>query len=100
MLFLFKLFECIGYFLILILFMVGAILLAKKKIGWVLYAVGAVLQLLSQIGNQKRANLLGVDDMNMPLMWVIYVALLVITAIIVAKRYKKAHALTNTEEKP
>lgn len=89
MLFLYQLMNCLGYFLIMIIFMVVAIVTAKSKAAWIWYAAGAVLQLVALIGNQIAANINGIDT---TLRWIVYFGLLILTAILVVKRYNKANA--------
>ena len=93
MLFLYDLMSCFGYFLIMIIFMVIAIVTAKGKGAWIWYAIGAILQLLSLSGNQKVATMNGTDT---TMHWVVYFALLIITAILIVKRYNKANASSST----
>lgn len=88
MLFLYQLMNYLGYFLIMIIFMVIAIMSAKSKAAWVWYVIGAVVQLLSLAGNQKVAN---VNGTNTTLHWIVYFGLLIISAILVVKRYNKAN---------
>lgn len=95
MLFLYDLMSCIGYFLIMIIFMIIAIVTAKGKGAWVWYAIGAILQLLSLSGNQKAAAMNGTDT---TMHWIAYFALLIITAILVVKRYHKASTSSNTDD--
>ena len=95
MLFLYDLMSCIGYFLIMIIFMIIAIVTAKSKGAWIWYAIGVVLQLLSLSGNQKTAVMNGTDT---TMHWVIYFALLIITAILIVKRYNKVSASANIKE--
>lgn len=95
MLFLYNLMSCIGYFLIMIIFMIIAIVTAKGKGAWIWYVIGAILQLFSLLGNQKMAAINGTDT---TMHWVVYFALLIITAIIIVKRYNKASASANTKE--
>ena len=73
--------RCIGYFLIMIIFMIIAIVTAKGKGAWIWYAVGAIFQVVPMLGNQKAA-----------MYWIVYFALLIITAILIVKRYNKASA--------
>lgn len=94
MLFLYDLMSCIGYFLIMIIFMIVAIVTAKGKGAWIWYAIGAILQLLSLSGNQKVAAVNGTDT---TMHWVVYFALLIITAVIVVKRYNKASASSDKD---
>ena len=95
MLFLYNLMSCIGYFLIMIVFMIIAIITAKGRGAWIWYAIGAILQLLSLSGNQKAAVMNGADA---TIHWIVYFALLIITAILIVKRYNKASASINTSE--
>ncbi len=95
MLILYDLISCIGYFLIMIIFMIIAIVTAKGKGAWIWYAIGAILQLLSLAGNQKVAAMNGTD---ITMHWIIYFALLIITAILIVKRYNKVSASSNTKE--
>ncbi len=88
MLFLYQLMNCLGYFLVMIAFMIVAIVSAKSKAAWIWYVIGAVLQLLSLSGNQKIANINGTDT---TLYWIVYFGLLIITAVLVVKRYSKAN---------
>ncbi|MBQ7125231.1 MAG: hypothetical protein IJO00_02595 [Clostridia bacterium] len=94
MLFLYDLMSCIGYFLIMIIFMVIAIVTAKGKGAWIWYAIGAILQLLSLSGNQKVAAVNGTDT---TMHWIVYFALLIITAVIVVKRYNKTSASSDKD---
>ena len=95
MLFLYDLMSFIGYFLIMIIFMIIAIVTAKFKGAWIWYAIGAILQLLSLSGNQKVAAMNGTDT---TMHWIVYFALLIITAILIVKRYNKARTSSNTDE--
>ena len=95
MLFLYDLVSCISYFLIMIIFMIIAIVTAKGKSGWIWYAIGAILQLLSLSGNQKVATMNGTDT---TMHWIIYFALLIITAILIVKRYNKASTSSDTDD--
>ena len=88
MLLLYQLASCLGYFLVMLIFMGIAIALAKSKASWVLYIIGAVIQFISLLGNQKTATISGT---NMTLYWLVYFGLLVVPAIIIRKRYEKAN---------
>jgi len=66
--------------------MIGAIATAGSKAAWIVYAIGAILQFLSLSGNQEIANITGV---NTTLDWIIYFVLLIITALLIIKRYNK-----------
>ncbi len=67
-----------GYFLIMIIFMIIAVVTAKGK-GWIWYTIGAVLQLIAQLGSAAS----GTDT---AILWFIYFVLLIITAIIIVRR--------------
>lgn len=96
MLFLYDLMSYIGYFLIMIIFMIIAIVTAKGKGAWIWYAIGAVLQLLSLFGNQKAAAANGTDA---TMHWIIYFVLLAVTAILIVTRYSQVDTSNNTGEK-
>lgn len=80
------LFYYLGYFWFMLLFMIVAVMVAKTKGAWVVYAIGAVIQLMSLYGNQKTADLFGID-MTTP--WVIYFLILLVTALVIVRRLKK-----------
>ena len=87
MLFLYDLLHYIGYFLIMIIFMVIAIITAKGKTAWIWYGIGAAFQFLGQAGNHKVASLYAKDT---TLDWIIYVVILVVSAILIDKRHKNS----------
>lgn len=87
MLVLYTLGNFIGYFLIMIIFLSIGIISGKSKGAWIWYSIGAVLQLLSLIGNQATANMYGKDT---SLYWVIYILLLIIAAGIINSRYNNS----------
>ena len=75
----------IGYFLIMIICDVVAIVFAKSKISWIIYVIGAMIQLMSLVGNEKAASMSGVDT---TLDWIVYFFLLIVAAIIIIARNK------------
>lgn len=95
MLFLYDMMVCIMYFSIMIIFMVIAVATARNKGAWIWYAIGAILQLLSLSGNQKVAVMHGTDT---TMDWLVYFTLLIITAILIVKRYNKANISNNTND--
>lgn len=95
MLFLYQLFNCLGYFLIMIILMVIAIATAKSKSAWIWYVIGAILQLLALSGNQKVAN---IDGTDMTMYWVVYIGLLVVTAILIVRIYNKEESKVDTKD--
>ena len=86
MAFLYDLFSYIGYFFIMIAFMVCAIITAKYKFSWAIYAAGAAIQLVALIGNQTNASLYG---NSMVLYWIIYFALLIVSAVTIVDQQQK-----------
>ena len=92
---LFEITTYIGYFLFMIIFMSIAIATAKSKAAWIWYVIGAGIQLLALLGNQKTANVNGTETSGD---WIFYVVLLFITAVIIDRRYKKA--ITSSNENP
>ncbi len=86
MLFVYDLAESLGFALVMIVFMIVSIISAKTKKAWIFYSIGAVLQLVSLSGNEELAKVNGADT---TLDWIIYFALLIITAVLVIKRYNK-----------
>lgn len=94
MLFLYDLLSCIGYFLIMTIFMVVAIVTAKSKTAWIWYGIGAVLQLISLIGNQLAA----VSGIDMKLYWIVYFCLLMVTAAFIVDRYSSRRSKDLTKK--
>ena len=79
----YALWSIVGYFAIMII----ASIISIVTISWIWYVLGAVIQLVSLIGLQKRMNLFGVGD-EMITYWVIYVVLLVLVAFLIHLRYR------------
>ena len=77
----------VGYFFIMFIFMVLAVIFANKIAGWILYLVGGLLQLLPMIGSQKQATL---NQSNITTEWVIYIGLLLVTLLIIVLRRRRA----------
>lgn len=89
-------FQYLGYFFIMLIFMILAIVTAKTKAAWILYITGAVVQLLSLIGIQKAAQIYGGTDV--PSGYAIcYILLLAISAVLIAVRRSKANDATTEE---
>lgn len=87
MAFLYDLASYFGYFFVMIIFMVIAFITAKHKFSWVFYAIGAGLQLMSLIGNQKTASFYGI---SMTTHWLIYFFLLGVFWFVIASRHELA----------
>ena len=83
---LYEISSYIGYFFVMIIFMVVAFVVAKRRSPWIWYAIGAVLQLMALLGNEKFPD----ANKNTAIDWVIYVGLLIISAVLIKRRYNKA----------
>ena len=81
----------IGYFGVMIIFMSAAIATAKSKFGWIWYFVGAGIQLISMMGNQKAAN---ANGGNITVYWIVYAVILVVAAAIILLRYNRHNRKT------
>ena len=78
----------IGYFLILLIFLIAAIIIGKKLAGWIVYGIGAFIQLLSLYGNYQSYSAMGFGS-AMSSYWLIYIILLILSAIIIVLRGPK-----------
>lgn len=82
--------QLIGYFFIMILFTGLGIVFAKKTAGWILLAVGALIQLVSLYGMKTQLKLLGVNGGNIPgIYWVVFFLILVIGISVISIRRSK-----------
>lgn len=72
---------------VLLIFMVAAIVLAKKKapVAWGLYALGTGLTFLSLLGQQRQANFFGMGG-KMTQAWVISAVIAILGAVIIWMR--------------
>ena len=75
----------IGYFWILLIFLIVAIIFAKKTFSWILYGIGAFIQLIALYGTYKSYSFLGAGGATAPY-WVIYILFLIVAAVIISKR--------------
>lgn len=85
MYFLYAITNYIGYFLILLVFLIVAIILAKKTAAWIVYGIGAFVQLLSLYGNYQSYSSMGFEEAMTPY-WIVYIVLLVVAAITIVMR--------------
>ena len=83
--FLYTLGSYIGYFLVLIVFFVFAVIFAKKKIAWPLYFVGGGIQLLAILGTQKKYALFGMGHLMAPY-WIVYAILMLVALVLIRRR--------------
>lgn len=82
--------QLIGYFFIMILFTGLGIVFAKKAAGWILLAVGALIQLVSLYGMKTQLSLLRVNGGNIPgIYWVVFFLILVIGISVISIRRSK-----------
>ncbi len=75
-------------FFVMIIFLIIAIIFGKSKWAWAWYIIGAVVQLLAVLGSQKVANMRGVDN---SLLWLVYYLLLLAAAGVIIVRYINAN---------
>lgn len=66
----------LGYFALMLLFMFIAIVVAKTKASWIIFAVGAAIQLFSMAGNEKNGS-------GTPLYWILYFLILIVSFLII-----------------
>ena len=84
--------NMIGFFLVMIICEVLAVVFAKKKVlAWLLYGIGAGITLLSLIGQSNSVMISMVGGFIFSL-WVWYVVLLVAGAVGIITRRKTAHS--------
>ncbi|MBQ6885424.1 MAG: hypothetical protein IJN56_06785 [Clostridia bacterium] len=87
----FDIIHLASYFLILIVFLTIAIILAKKLSAWIWYSIGAIITLISLIGqhiscyNYYESFYLTNDEMSP--YWSFYIVSLLISALIIFYRY-------------
>ena len=82
--------HLIGYFFIMILFTGLGIVVAKKAAGWILLAVGALIQLVSLYGMKTELKLLGVNGGNIPgIYWVAFFQILIMGFVVISIRRSK-----------
>ena len=95
----------IGYFLIMVILMGIGIAVAKKHrtAAWVLFAAGAVIELLGIIGASSGY---GSSMYNAPIIWIIYAAIAAVSARLIYSRSsgvsgkKGGNMADNTQPKP
>ncbi len=73
----------IGYFGIMLLFMLIALIRAKKGNPWVWYFTGAGIQLISLIGASRNPFL------NSSRLWAYYFVILILSLLFIGARYSK-----------
>ena len=76
-----------GYFLVMIIFMIIAIIRAPKGKPWIWYSIGVGLQLLAILGTTKQYNSWGMGR-ALTGTWVTFIAIAVISFIIILVRKK------------
>lgn len=77
----------LGFFLPMLVIL-GCVFV-QQKTGWILYLVGAGLLLLSLLGRAKQAAMFaqyGIVDRSVPIMWIIYIVILVVGAAVICAR--------------
>lgn len=89
MTFVYDLMTLVGYFLVMIVFVVAAILCAKSVASWIVLTIGSVIQLLSLLGTQRNYNYWGIGD-EMTRYWLAYFLLLIVGIAAISARRKAA----------
>ena len=74
-----------GYFLIMIIFMVIAIVRAKDGKPWIWYGIGVGLQLVSMIGLTRRYSVYGMGGVTSGT-WIVFFVIAIVSAIIISIR--------------
>lgn len=90
MLFLYDLINYSSYFFVFIIFLILSVICVKKYLAWILYLIGAVLTLISLLGQEKfYNNYYGsqIAGEEMTPYWIIYFTLLGVFAFIIFKRH-------------
>ena len=82
----------LGYFMIMIIFMILAIIKARRKSTWVYFFSGAVLQLIALIEDQKSGTLTGT-------VWMAYIILLLVFAVLIILVQKKANNVNRSKKR-
>ena len=77
-----------GFFLIMIVFMIVAIVRAKNGNPWIWYAIGVVLQLLSLSGLQRQYSAFGMGS-ALSGVWGVFFVIAIITLFIILARKNK-----------
>lgn len=77
--------RILGFFTPMLILMALAIIFAKHKGGWVLYAIGIGFTLLSIIGHQRNLTFWGQENMIAPY-WIVFVVLLIASTSIMILR--------------
>lgn len=72
--------NCIGYFAVLGIFLVLAVVKACKKSAWPLFFTGAGIQLLAMIGTLAESGTINW------IYWIVYVILLAVAAFQIRRR--------------
>ena len=75
----------VGYFAIMIACMVVAVVTAKHKYSWAIYAAGCGFQLFVLIRDQMSYY----QNKSMTLCWIIYFVMLIIFAVAIVERHEK-----------
>ena len=76
-----------GFFLIMLVFMIVAIVRAKNGKPWIWYSIGVGLQLLSLIGLSKQYSMLGASG-ALTGTWIAFFAIAIIALIVIILRKK------------
>ena len=79
-----------GYYFIMLVFMILGIIFAKRRaLGWILYAIGGGLQLLSLIGSTAKLARYGFGTSYLMPRWIGFVVILLVSGVIITVRHDK-----------
>ena len=76
-----------GYFLIMIVFVVVAIIRAKNGNPWIWYGIGVGLQLLSILGLQRQYSSYGMSS-SLSGTWIVFFVIAIVGLVIIISRKK------------
>lgn len=77
-----------GYFLVMLIFMIIAIVRARVGRPWIWYAIGVGLQLISMIGHTMNYNRFGMGS-AMTGTWIVFFVIAIVSLIIILARKNK-----------
>lgn len=76
----------IGYHFVYFIFVVVAVLISKKigALGWIVYAIGTILEALSLIGNYNRLRYFGRTNATFALIAIVGIIIAIVAAFIIS----------------
>lgn len=80
--------NLIGYFVVLEVAVILAIIFGKHRFSWIIYGVGALLSFISLAGNNRTYLAFGLGRMMIPY-WIFFIVLMVGGAVGIIIRYNR-----------